>query len=153
MNIQKYRSLVDTESKTMKSTDLHKFVFEATGKLKAIGDFNVKIKSVLSSHIDDGRMPSSLNSRGYVKYYTMNEVQCNMLLASIDVTHLELMAEVFVAVKNSVSLMEDVSKMLIATKNIAETFGLKGNQALLSANRLTKNKTGVDIMKEMALVA
>jgi len=168
LNIQKYRALVDTESKTMKSTDLHSFVFEATGKYKLLDSFHkVVLKSVsgantlkeYKSKMNESDFVGfekdfSLNERGQIKHYNLTEVECNMIMASIDVNHLRLMAEVFVAVKNNLSIdpvdnFEKSVRMLKASKELAELFGLEGNQALLSANRATKNETGVDCLAKM----
>ena len=52
------------------------------------------------------------------------------------------------ATKKHVSHM-DLPNTLEANKKLAELFGLKGNQALLSANRATKNETGVDCLAKM----
>jgi len=99
LQIETYKAMVSEDTKTMKSTDLHKFVFEATGKFKELKTFHSKLRDVLGSQIDGGKMIPSFNPNKTVAYYIMNEVQCNMIMASIDVNHLELMAQVFVAVK------------------------------------------------------
>ena len=113
MNIEEYRGLVDQTNNTMKSTDLHKFVYEATGKYEKLHNFHLKVRNTLELG-DDLKMksyqtlsnPPQLDSRGYVSWYNLDEVECNMIMASIDVNHLRLMAEVFVKVKNAVAVQD-----------------------------------------------
>ncbi|MDF1879560.1 hypothetical protein JHD46_07920 [Sulfurimonas sp. SAG-AH-194-C20] len=107
MNLENYIGLIDQSDNTMKSTDLHKFVYEATGKYEDMRSFHKKLKTVLfdtetptDAQISDGvRFAPSLDTRGYIKYFTLTEVECNMIMASADVRHLRFMAEVFVKAK------------------------------------------------------
>jgi len=117
MDINVYKSLINEETNTMKSTDLHKFVHDATGKYKDYSDFSKKIKKVLfgkenptNAEISDGaKFAPSFDDRGYVKYFNLDEVECNMIMGSIDVRHLRQLAEVFVAVKNNIDQIVDAS--------------------------------------------
>ena len=101
-----YQAAINLESNTMKSTDLHSLVYNETGKFALLGDFHVKVKQVLDI-VDDGKTPPSqklsnpptLDNRGYVSYYNLDEVECNMIMASVDVRHLRLIATIFVKVK------------------------------------------------------
>jgi hypothetical protein len=85
---------------TMRSTELHQIVFDNTGKFKKLGDFHRKVLQVLENHHDAILASSIKDSRGYVKYYNLNELQANMVMASIDVNHLEDVSKIFVHVKN-----------------------------------------------------
>jgi len=109
MNLETYRGLVDHNNKTMKSTDLHRFVYEATGKFKELKTFHRKIKLVLfgtetptNAEISEGTdFAPTLRANNQIAYLNLSEVECNMIMAAIDVRHLRLIAKVFVAVKNS----------------------------------------------------
>jgi len=88
-----------TPTQTMKSTELHSIIYQSTGKFKSKSAFHVKLRQVFDS-TKDGILPSAhLLSNGMVAYYKLNEIQANMIMASIDINHLELVAKVFVKVK------------------------------------------------------
>jgi hypothetical protein len=85
---------------TMRSTELHQIVFDSTGKFEKLSHFHDKVKKVLINHLD--RILSSAQKRdnGQIEYYNLTEIQANMVMASIDVNHLEDVSKVFVHVKN-----------------------------------------------------
>jgi hypothetical protein len=86
---------------TMKSTVLHEVVFNNTGKFERLSDFHKKIRQVLEKYQSAILALATKLDNGKVEYYNLTEVQSNMVMASIDINHLELVSEVFVAVKKS----------------------------------------------------
>ena len=101
------------QSNTMTSVELHRVVFEATGKFAELGNFHAHTKKVLINQSDCILQSAQKRSNGQVSWYNLNEVQCNMVMASIDLNHLELIAKVFVFTKNSV-INQSGSKMELA---------------------------------------
>jgi hypothetical protein len=115
MNIEVYRGLVDQSDNTMKSTDLHKFVYEATGKYEELKTFHRLIKDLMDTENSEGTdFAPTLRANNQVQHYNLSEVECNMIMAKIDVKHLRLISEVFVKVKNNTPANYDMSKMLEA---------------------------------------
>ena len=54
MQIEKYKGLINPINNTMKSTDLHKFVYEVTGKYKELKAFHRLTKDLLNAENSDG---------------------------------------------------------------------------------------------------
>jgi hypothetical protein len=85
----------------MRSTDLHQLVYNLTGKYEKLGNFHDKVKQVLEKYQDSILLSAQKRSNGYVEYYRLNEIQCNMVMASIDINHLQTLAEFWVSNKSS----------------------------------------------------
>jgi len=123
MDINVYKSLINEETNTMKSTDLHKFVHDATGKYKEINAFNKVMLKALFGVETFEKYASKLEGSeisgftyGIVKtptnkidHVNLTEVECNMVMGYIDHRYLRQLAEVFVAVKNNLDQIVDAS--------------------------------------------
>jgi hypothetical protein len=88
-------------AKSMTSIHLHGIIVEATGKYAELKNFHKHIKKVLNNQASSILELAQKTDRGAVAYYNLNEVQANMVMASIDYVHLELITEVFVHTKNN----------------------------------------------------
>jgi hypothetical protein len=138
---------------TMTSKALHAVVYEATGKFEKLSAFHKKVLQVLINHHDSLQESSTKDERGYVSYYNLSELHCNMIMASIDVNHLEAVSRVFVEVKANLEAfkVDHIHNGNIAMNQIlvAKAFGFTGNQALLSADKATKTLTGYSPLAAM----
>jgi len=154
---------VSTDSLTISNVfnKTHKDMIHNMKKDEAFEEFLGERKITLSSYTSEQnkKLPLYLFDRDAFSYFVMsftgkeakrwkldyikafNEMERRLLNPIKDKSNIED--------KSAVEKLEDASRILIATKSIAETFGLIGNQALLSANRATKNETGVDLMEKM----
>jgi hypothetical protein len=96
---------IDPINKTMKSTDLHEIVFNNTGKYEKLKAFHRKIKNVLEiqSNGDGAVFAPSLDSRGYVKHYNLDETECHMIMASVDSKHLRMVVTIFIEARKALS--------------------------------------------------
>ena len=133
--LETYRGLV-SDDRTMKSTDLHKFVHEATGKFLELKHFHEKIRTILD--VDGLKFRPSLNANKTVAFYNLDEVECNMIMASIDVGHLRLLAEVFVTVKNAVETPKLPQTYLEAVKALAVEIEAKEKLQVENTQQATK---------------
>ena len=94
---------IDPANETMKTTDLHKIVFANTGKHEKLRNFHVKIRNVLGiqSNGDGVAFKPSLDSRGYVAHYNLDETECHMIMASVDSKHLRMIVTIFIEARNA----------------------------------------------------
>ena len=92
------------------------------------------------------------------RHYLLPEREFNLVVSGYSVKYrLQLIDELMsyrnetipTSDKIEVSKFSDAAKIMPDAKAMAELFGLKGNQALLSANRATKEITTIDIIKVM----
>jgi len=99
MTMKEYRKLLDTQydsMKSMKSTDLNKFVTELTGKFSSSSDFHEYIKKMLNIKSTDSlRYAQTLGKNKQLLYYNLSKVECKMLMLNIDSRHLRLLSELF----------------------------------------------------------
>jgi hypothetical protein len=104
-NISTQLENISTETyqgvQVMRSTDLHKFIVNLTGKYGQLKDFHRIIKKVLKKQSGAISALAQKRSNGQIEYYRLNEVQCNMVMASIDINHLQTLAEFWVSNKSS----------------------------------------------------
>jgi len=84
----------------MTSKELHAIVYLATGKYAKLANFHDVVKKVLHNQLDSILLSAQKLPNGHIAYYNLNEIQSNMVMASIDYTHLELVTRVFVKAKN-----------------------------------------------------
>jgi hypothetical protein len=104
-NISTQLENVSTETyqgvQVMRSTDLHKFIVNLTGKYEKLKTFHRKVREVLKNQLGTKSVPAQLLPNGHIEYYRLNEVQCNMVMASIDINHLQTLAEFWVSNKSN----------------------------------------------------
>jgi hypothetical protein len=104
-NISTQLENISTETyqgvQVMRSTDLHKFIVNLTGKYEKLKTFHRKVREVLKNQLGTKSVPAQLLPNGHIKYYRLNEVQCNMVMASIDINHLQTLAEFWVSNKSN----------------------------------------------------
>lgn len=106
----------------------HQLVFSVTGKYERLGHFHDKVKKVLINQYGRISRSSIRDDRGYVQHYNLNEVQCNMVMASIDLNHLEL--------------IRNIKNLNLATKNQNDFTILDTGEAFIS-QRKTAELCGV----------
>lgn len=91
--------------KTMSSTELGKLLDYS----KSVTNF--KIKEMFKSEIDDRKIRSSLDARGYVVEYHLPEIEAQMFAAKWNIQHLRKVVEYFVSAPKPMSQLEMIAGM------------------------------------------
>jgi hypothetical protein len=127
-------------------------VYDATGKYEKLADFHHKVRKVLVDEADGVQAGAQKRNNGQVEYYRLNEVQSQMVMASVDIKHLRLISKVFVKVKSidskNLSLLspEILSKLIAANSVVDNLVALNSDENLslkLKVDKLTKAKEDV----------
>ena len=98
-------SIIQSNIKTMSSTELGKLLDYS----KSVTNF--KIKEMFKSEIDDRKIRSSLDARGYVVEYHLPEIEAQMFAAKWNIQHLRKVVEYFVSAPKPMSQLEMIAGM------------------------------------------
>lgn len=98
-------SIIQSNIKTMSSTELGKLLDYS----KSVTNF--KIKEMFKSEIDDRKIRSSLDARGYVVEYHLPEIEAQMFAAKWNIQHLRKVVKYFVSAPKPMSQLEMIAGM------------------------------------------
>jgi hypothetical protein len=88
---------------TMKSTDFHEIIFANASKYTELKAFHRKIRDVLEIQPDGEGLSfkPTLRANGRVECYNLDEIECHIIMASVDVEHFETAVTIFIEARNA----------------------------------------------------
>ena len=145
---------IDPVTNTMKSTDLHRLVYMNTGKYEQLSHFHRKIKKVLINHHDPVLGSSTKDNRGYVSHYNLTEIQCHMIMASVDVVHLEMVVTIFIKARDLVfkpTTIDDVYREKVLQATLQDRIAIEHDKIAAKA-KIERAKQATLLHKEAVAV-
>jgi hypothetical protein len=136
---------IHPSAKTMSSIQLHGIIFTVTGKYKELFTFHRHLEIVLNLKDDTDLVSSILDARGYVLQYNLTEVQANMVMASIDYKHLELITKVFVHAKNQSESAKPLTGLEYAKALVVAEEGLSLEKQEHNATKVQLEKKAIQL--------